>query len=371
MLIWQINMIELATIKKYFSHLNKSFLFCVLLVFCVVLVMLIVANSMITTTELQRAHYATSVDMIDQRMNSIIYEINNFPRNAGNDMLFLSGLSSLKKPDILALKQDFLVFLHENTAYYKIAYVDTKGTPQVLVEFDGKNYKIIEEGKQNEFDGAWFSKTNKLKKGELFISPIELHKEDGQFENRGSVQKPIFVPTITYGTPIYNDDGTKKGTIVGSVYANYFLDDIRTFGREGETVFLVDNHGNYLAHPDRLREFAYLFGRDYSFQKDYPQVASRILSNLDKRMVESDAYVFSFRAIYPTNGSFSLYKGAEALHDSANSYFWVMVSVTDKKDLQNATQELVRGEVIFTLLALALTAGLAGIGYELKRSKDR
>ncbi len=357
--------------KKYLNCcFNKPFFFCLLLILCGFLSVLIIGNSLLSIRELSRTNYASSVDMIDQRMNSIIYEINNFPRYAGNDMVFLSGLSTLKSTDIPALKQDFLAFLRENTAYYQLAYVDIKGTSQVSVEFDGKNYRVMANGTPSEFDGDWFQKTKELKKGDVFISPIELHKNGGQWENRGTAQKPVYVPVITYATPIYSDDGVKKGAIVSAVYTDYFLADIRAFQRKGETVFLVDNQGHYLAHPDQTREFAYLFGRDDSLQKDYPEVARKILSVSRNRVIESGDKVFSFRYLYPTTGSFSLYKGAQALHDSANSYFWVMVSVTDKKELQSASRELISGEVIFALLTLALTAGLAGIGYALKRSKE-
>jgi len=39
---------------------------------------------------------ANSLDIIDQRMSSVLIEVNVFPRSAGNDILFLSRLSSLK-----------------------------------------------------------------------------------------------------------------------------------------------------------------------------------------------------------------------------------------------------------------------------------
>lgn len=337
---------------------SRTIKFYILLFLCAALAVLVVGYTVLSTRELSRTYRAASVDMIDQRMNSIIYEINNFPRWAGNDMIFLSNLSHLenvietsgaeRESHVKYLQNDFLAFLRENTAYYKLAYIDERGKPVVTVVSDGKDYVIVDN---NHSD--WFQKTNSLERGEVFISKLDLNKEGDQY-----------IPILKYGTPVFSGDGTKKGIVVSFVYADYFLDDIRAFGREGETVFLINSQGNYLAHPDRSREFAYLFGRDDSFQKDYPEAAERILSNLDKRVVETDTHIFSFRAIYPTKGSFAIFKGAEKLEkNSVEDYFWVLVSVTEKKYLQNSTRDLVSGAVLFAALSIGTLLGIVVIGY--------
>lgn len=370
----------MMNLKNYIaSCFHKSFFFRVLLILCVWLSALTVTNNIALVKEQQKTNWATSVDMIDQRMNSILYEINSFPRYAGNDMVFLSNLSHLEKvietsgiereSNVKYLLNDFLAFLRENTAYYKLAYVDETGKPVATVVFDGKDYVIVGS---NHSDANWFQKTNSLDYGEVFVSQLGINREGGQLENRGTAQNPKYVPILQYGAPVFADDGTKRGVVVSFVYADYFLDDIRAFGREGETVFLIDNKGNYLAHPDRTYEFAYLFGRDDSFQKDYPEAAKQVLSNPGNRILESSTDVFSFRAIYPTKGNFALFKGAEKLEkNSTEDYFWILVSVTDKKYLEKNARELIVGSGIFTVLVFAMIAGIAGTGYLLKKGKRK
>lgn len=341
-------------LKNYISScFRKSFLFCVLLILCGVLLALIVGHTVLSSRELSRTYWATSVDMIDQRLNSIIGEINTFPRAAGNDMVFLSSLSSLKETDLDNLEKDFLAFLSENTAYYQLAFVDQSGKDQILAEFDGQNYTATRNVPQNLYSLEWIENMSRLGKGEVFISQIKLTTINGKD-----------APIIVYAAPVYTSEQDKKGLIVGSVYANYFLDDIREANRDGEIVFLIDNQGNYLAHADRAREFGHLLGSDKHFQKDYPDVAEQILSDPEKRVIMSNTQVFSMRAIYPTKGSFALFKGAEKIEEnSKNSYFWILISVTDKKYLQNSTQDLMNSTIIFTLFSIAALLGIIAVGY--------
>lgn len=341
-------------LKNYIADcLHKSFLFCVLLTLCGALLALIVGHIVLFTRELSHKYWATSVDMIDQRLNSIIGEINTFPRAAGNDMVFLSSLSSLKETDLDNLEKDFLAFLSENTAYYRLAFIDQSGDEHIRAEFDGQNSTATRNAPQNLYSPEWIDNMGRLGPGEVFISQVKLTAINGKD-----------TPIIVYTAPVYTSEQDKKGFIVGSVYANYFLDDIRGANRDGEIVFLIDNQGNYLAHVDRAREFGHLLNHDKRFQKDYPAVAEQILSDPEKRVITSNTQVFSMRAIYPTKGSFALFKGAEKIEEnSKNSYFWILISVTDKKYLQNSIRDLINSAIIFSVLSTASLLGILAVGY--------
>lgn len=332
---------------------DKRLLFCAFLILSIVLFGLIVTNSFITTRELSRVHWTASVDMIDQRLHSIIGEINTFPRTAGNDISFLSSLSSIKEAKIESLEKDFLAFLLENTAYYRLSFIDGEKQIRVIAEFDGQDYMVTHKAPKDLYNFAWIEKMDRLTAGEVFISEIKIIIVQGQD-----------VPIINYAAPVYTDDQKKLGLIVGSVYADYFLDDIRAAQREGELVFLVDNHGNYLAHPDSQREFGNLLGHNRNFQNDYSDIAKDILNFPEKRTITSNSQVFSTRAIYPTKGSFALYKAAEKIEkNSDNAYYWMLISVTDKKYLQSNVSDLINEAVIFVSLSLGVIIGIIGIGY--------
>ncbi len=335
-------MIEYTMIKKHFSHLNKSFLFCALLVFSATLAMLVVTNSMVTTTELQHTYYAASVDMVDQRMNSLFYEINNFPRYPGNDILFLANLSDTKNNNIKTLENDFLTFIKENTAYAKISYMATDGQTLAAVGFNGKDYQIIPPEKElNDKQADWFGKIISLNKGDVYISHL----------NRDSVSNNV-MPIIKYGTPVYTDDGILSGLIICSVNANYFLEDIRQSQRKGEEVFLIDNTGQYLAHPDKTKEFSLGSKNGANFKNDYPAAFEQIAGGSDKRVLEVGDRIFSFRYVYPTASSFAIYKGAGKITNPASKdYFWVMLSIVNKHDMEKQTAEASKQNILFLIFS--------------------
>jgi len=318
--------------------INKSFLFCALLVFSVVLALLVAVNSMTTTTELQRVYYATSVDMVDQRMNSLFYEINNFPRYPGNDILFLASLSDTKKNNTKTLENDLLTFIQENTAYAKISYLAPDGQTLAAVAFNGKDYQTISPEKEpNNQKTEWFGKIISLNRGDVYISRL----------NRDSVDNKV-MPIIKYGTPVYTDDGRLNGLIVGFVNADYFLEDIRQSQRKGEEVFLIDNTGQYLAHPDKTKEFGLGAINGANFKNDYPQAFKKILGGSDKRVLEVGNRIFSFRYVYPTTSSFAIYKGVGKISNPpSKDYFWVMLSIVDKNDMEKQTAEVSKQNVLF------------------------
>jgi methyl-accepting chemotaxis protein len=342
------------------------FLICVLFL---ILLLFVSLRSYNDANKNFRIHTANAIDIIDQRMTSLFFELNNLPRDAGNDILFVSKLSSIrslinKENDAECLRnteKDFFVFMQENTIYYQLKYIDENGMEIIKVEFDGKDYNIVppEDLQKNEPDSS-FERAQKLKGGEVFISRLDLNIKNGGLENRGSSDEPVYVPIIRYATPLFNDLGIFKGVLISNIYTDYFLEDIRRAQREGEAVFLVDNHGYYLAHPDRDKEFSFMFeGRNSSLYADYPDVAEDILSGFNERLVETEDFVFVFRHIYPSIGSLEVYEGAKKLHgeNPENTYFWVLVSVSDKADVREVYENIQKGylsSIIFLVIIILI-----------------
>ena len=77
-------------------------------------------------------------------MQTVFWEINSFPGNASDEILFLSRLScfndsissdgkAFRKENI---EKDFLSFLKQSSAYYQVRYIDELGEEIVRVDFD-------------------------------------------------------------------------------------------------------------------------------------------------------------------------------------------------------------------------------------------
>jgi methyl-accepting chemotaxis protein len=307
-----------------------------------------------------------SFEIIEERMFSVLTEINIFPRSAGNDILFLSKLFSLKNiingeenhvDELADLRSNFLTFLEQNIAYYHLRYINEFGNEIVRVDFDGENqYIVLENELQNKKHREYFQETAKLNSGEVYISKLDLNVENDELENRGTEENPIYVPVIRYATPLFNNNGERKGLIISNIYADYFLDDIKRSQREGEIIFLIDNQGDYLAHPDKEKEFAFMFDeKEDNFYSDYPEIKEGFLLNLSAKRFESDNSIFTFEYFHPTSTNFEVYEGSKKVFGETpeEKYYWILVSVSKKEIISEISDDLKSG-YLFSLLFYGL-----------------
>lgn len=350
-------------------------LLCVLLI--VLLVFLFVRGSVILGREVAFRSHST-LDSIDQRMDSLFFEINDFPRQAGDDVLFLSKLYNLKmlineKGNVDGLEQDFLAFLEENSVYYQLRYINENGDEVVRVDFDEDGKRIIEEDfVQNKQDRYYFKETMMLSKGEVFISRLDLNMENEKIEVREKDGVSNYIPVIRYATPVFDDMGDRRGIVISNVYADYFLEDIRRAQRSEEYVFLVDSSGYYLAHPNRSKEFGFMFNNEAErIQVDYSEVSDELFVSPDERRIRPNGLIFSLRYIYPTISSFEVYRGSEKAmgNNSEDKYYWVLVTVSEKtdvvKELNLANQDylFLFGGFGFALLIVFILISVLGRNY--------
>lgn len=337
--------------------LNRKFFFSLILLFCLILFAFFVVDGYTHFNKISRIHRANSLDMIDQRITSLIYEMNIFPGGAGGDILFLSKLSGLKKiedignieseDEINELTTDFLEFIKENPAYYQLRYINEKGMEVIRVVFDTKNHTIVPKSDlQDKSSRFYFNETMRLNNGEVYISPLDLNVEQGKIENRGTQENPEYVPVIRFATPVFDNEGNNKGIIIANIYADYFLNDVRRAQREGETIFLINEESYYLAHPNKNKEYAFMFeDKEDNFHKDYPEVLDEILSNKNNKRIETENLIFSYRYLYPTVESFEINEGSKKIlgENPENNYFWILVSVSEKGIIDNYVENLKRG----------------------------
>jgi len=344
--------------KKF---LTRKFLIGIILLLFVILFSFLITDGYFTLNRDIKISSADSADIINQRLSSLLSEVKIFPQFVGDDLIFLSRLSSFKKvmssgesneSVISYLENDFLEFLKQSTAYYQLGYIDKEGNEIVKIEFDEKTYKIIpKENLENRKEEVYFAETLNFNEGEVFISQINLNTKNGEIENRGTREYPEYVPIILTAVPTFNENREKTGVIFLSFYADYFLNDIRNFQREEEGIFLINEEGYYLAHPDREKEFASAFGRDDSIYKDYPEISKEILFDFSRRRFETDDLIFSFRHLYPTAGDYRVHKGSEKVFgdNPEENYFWVLVSVSDKDELNQNFSNLKENFLYFLL----------------------
>ena len=330
-------------------------------------------------------YHAENIDAIGHRMESLFLKINDFPQDEGDDILYLTRIDSLHRllddgkfkwnENKEQLSRDFSNFLGINSAYYQLRYIDENGMEIIRIENDGDNLYLVNESfLQDKGDRYYYKNAMKLDKGEVYVSRLDLNKENGILDNRGSKNFPEYVPTIRYATPVFDFKNRKRGILIFNVYADYFLEDIRRMSGEGDVSFLIDNKGYYLANPNRSKEFSFMFDREDKFDIDYPEVDGTILNSFNKRFVEKNGKIFSFRYLYPTAGTFATYKGAEKIfgENPDNEYYWVLISVSDS-NLVNGNIESIRSgfivSAVFSAMMILLIVVLLSVVFVVDRDR--
>jgi PAS domain S-box-containing protein len=158
-------------------------------------------------------------------------------------------------------------------AEIRVIGVDDGGREIVRVDRSGPNgaIRIVPDAELGpREDRTYFKETIKLRPGEIYVSSLNLDQADWQ------VIVP-HVPTLRVATPISASDGKVLGIIIINVDMRPVFDRVRSSARPGESVYLINQRGDYLLHPDRAREFGSELGMPIeSWQSDFPILASSI-----------------------------------------------------------------------------------------------
>ena len=241
----------------------------------------------------------------------------------------------LKNIYVSALK-DYI--LHKKI-YYQVHILDVDGNEKILLKYDEKTNSIMETSDsklQNKSDRKYFQEAMKIKKGEFYISVMNLNIENGMIE------KP-FVPVVRYSTPLINDNGEIKGVIVLNFSASYILDEIaKAETRDSRNYYLINEDGFYLYIGDKAKRWGFQLGSDYNFKRDFRGVIEEFKDKDEITFIKKDK-IFSMHKVYPNKAE--------------NKYrFWYLVAEIDK-DIALASLDTFIN-VFFLILFVVLGFGL-------------
>jgi signal transduction histidine kinase/ActR/RegA family two-component response regulator len=118
-------------------------------------------------------------------------------------------------------------------------------------------------------DRIFFQQTMNSKLGEAVISRIDLNRETGAIETP-------YVPVVRISTPIVTPDGFKFGLVIITVDLRSAFKRVDKAAEPDAAVYVVNENGDYLVHPDASRVFGFEFGTPYRIQDDFPALAKAV-----------------------------------------------------------------------------------------------
>src|SRR4030095_6126016 len=131
----------------------------------------------------------------------------------------------------------------------------------------GRTIRVAPDAElQQRGDSDYFRRAIRLAPDEGDVSPIELNQE------RGVVELP-HVPVIRTAAAIHAPNGQPFGIVVINVDLSAEFARIRAARRPDSRIYLVNEQGDYLIHPDPEREFGFAFARPQRLEEDFPDLA--------------------------------------------------------------------------------------------------
>lgn len=290
---------------------------------------------------------------------------------ARQDIRFLNRLSSLQTlmtapADDTArnrLAADFAALARERGIYDQIRYIAADGDEIVRVNFgDGDATIVSSENLQNKAGRYYFQTGMNLAPNEIFVSRIDLNREYGKIE---VPHKPV----LRYIIPVFDAAGNRRGIVVTNLLARKIFDLLDESDSQHEAVYMVDDDGYFLTHPDKALLFGSPADLDTGMQlnrlfPDDSAVETEVLSGKNGQIISS-GHILVFAPIFPEPASGERFW--VLIHDEAPES--IFASVWEFR--LTAVSILVIAMVAAILLAIALAHNLTAPIHTLKEGVER
>jgi len=219
----------------------------------------------------------------------------------------------------------------ERQLYDQIRLVDAEGSEIIRINLqDSVAMVVAQKDLQNKSQRYYFPNTLKLKKGEIYVSPFDLNIENEKIE---IPLKPI----LRFATPMFNEQGERKGILVFNYLGSYMLKNSESVGnnRFKEHFMLLNKDSYWLKAPEEEMEWGFMFEdkKSVNFQQYYPE-EWKIISSKKSGQFENERGLFTFNTIHPLEYNYSgiIWSEQEA-YNATQEYYWKAVSFVPHDEL--------------------------------------
>ncbi len=192
-----------------------------------------------------------------------------------------SGPTAIAARQVVA--DQFKGLMTEHPEYFQVRFISARnsGIELVRVDRDGDNIKIVSGSDlQEKLHYPYVYETLGLAEGKVHFSRIFINREVGA--HAGLKQ-----PTLQVATPVMKTDGEVLGVIVINVDLNHMFDMLRADLRNEYQIYLTDQNGDFLIHPDRSKTFGFDYARRFLVQDTFGPVAEIINGQSDSAIVRT------------------------------------------------------------------------------------
>ncbi|ADE11899.1 EAL domain-containing protein [Sideroxydans lithotrophicus] len=170
------------------------------------------------------------------------------------------------------LAEQFRSMLSEHPTYYQIRFISAQnnGIELVRVDRDSNGYKIVRgQDLQEKMQFPYVYESLRLAAGQVHYSNIFINREIGAHVGLNK-------PTLQVATPVQSADGRTLGVLVINVDLNRIFALLKADLRSEYQLYLANQAGDFLIHPDNSMTFGFDYGRRFLVQDTFKPVAALI-----------------------------------------------------------------------------------------------
>lgn len=267
------------------------------------------------------------------------------------DTLYLAAHSSLSqwlksgKPlDRARFAEDLLAFAQHRGLYDQVRFLDEQGREVVRINWNGGEPAIVPDAAlQDKSDRYYVRNSLALKRDGLYLSPFDLNVE------RHAIEQPI-KPMIRLGTPVFDQQGHKRGIIVLNYLGQRLLDHLRQVNSQhGGELSLLNAEGYWLLGPRPEMEWGFMYPerKTLRFGSEHGELWRSVLAAPQASQLLNSEGLFTYTPIEPG-----------ALLDGAAGERWFLLSQVPAATLAAGRAESIN---TYTGAFLVLALLLAGV----------
>lgn len=190
--------------------------------------------------------------LIEKYMSEIIENIKVI-RDADEIKSYLEDPSNETYDETVQL---FIRIMNNKDAYDQLRYIDINGDEIIRIDNNGSATTTSVEKLQNKEDLYYFKESIQLAYDDIYISPLELNREDGVIEEP-------YNPMIRFATTVYDQENKLRGVLVVNYKADYFIELISEHNEHKEVTpvdfYILNSLGQYILNPDAQMNYSYMF----------------------------------------------------------------------------------------------------------------
>ncbi|MDD2774824.1 MAG: methyl-accepting chemotaxis protein [Gallionella sp.] len=298
---------------------------------------------------------AQALDSMDFKVQGIATHIQTFLEVGESNALFLADVPALhglvrarqnngfdaeagltEQAWMDRLNTIYTAFGKTNANFLKVRYIDEQGNEIVRINFkDGKASLAPSAALQNKNDRPYFVETMKLSQGQVYVSPLNLNREEDR------VSEP-YIPVVRFSVPVFSKAGERQGIVVISMLGQFFLDLIpKEDGVMRGQFIMVDRNGYYLSHQDKTKVFGGDLNRPDNLFKDAGLANLATTPKQHGTLNEFDDQLMAYALIYPN---------AKDLTDR-----WIVLNVEQRVNILSSVKSFQRTLYLLVALSLLIT----------------